>query len=478
MTSTADGSPGETASGLVGEIETTGIAPIPDARRTMTSGKLFNVWVMSSASALTPLIGALLIQYGLAYMIGAIVVTWALFAIPTGILSETGRELPLTIMVVARRTFGWIGSGGFSVIFTIINIGFFGLNCATGAGILSSLTHTGIGLWYWIVGGIDIVLVVFGMKWLEYFYRYTAALLIACYAALTVYLFTHFTIHAPHQTSPMQWGAAISLVASFSIVGWAYDMSTVSRFAVPRGSERRRAPYFWLPSIGIMLPVLLMGVLGMYSQKATGTWNIASAGHISGWGAAAAVGVTLAIMHTNAMNLYPATFDILVIAKTANLPEHRWEQPVVTVVFGVLGTVLAEAGILQHVQTFLDDIGDFIAPFAFVFIADWLWGLRNRDDVDSYFERPHGRRAGISGSAIPATVATVLGFVVSYWGHDVVGDTFVNDIPMLLVGGLVAFVLYVGYLAVRPGPPALDGAGPMPRAGLHAGSDDEPGRST
>ena len=97
-------------SGVTGEIETTGIDPIPLAQRTMTSGKLFNVWVMSSASALTPLVGLLLEPYGLAYMIGAIVLTWVLFAIPTGILSEMGRELPLTIMVVARRTFGWIGS--------------------------------------------------------------------------------------------------------------------------------------------------------------------------------------------------------------------------------------------------------------------------------------------------------------------------------------------------------------------------------
>jgi purine-cytosine permease-like protein len=56
---------------------------------------------------------------------------------------------------------------------------------------------------------------------------------------------------------------------------------------------------------------------------------------------------------------------------------------------GIAGEI-ETTGILQHVQTFLDDIGDLIAPFAFVLLADWLWGLRDRDDVDSCFRRPRG----------------------------------------------------------------------------------------
>jgi pimeloyl-ACP methyl ester carboxylesterase len=93
----------------------------------------------------------------------------------------------------------------------------FGLNTATGALILAALAHTSAGPWYWIVAGIDIILVLFGFKWLEYFYRYTAAILVVCYIALAVYLFTHFTLHVPRQTGPVQWGVAISTVAGFSL---------------------------------------------------------------------------------------------------------------------------------------------------------------------------------------------------------------------------------------------------------------------
>jgi purine-cytosine permease-like protein len=48
-----------------GEVETVGVLPVPDQQRRTTSGKLTIVWAMTSASATTPLIGALLYPYGL-----------------------------------------------------------------------------------------------------------------------------------------------------------------------------------------------------------------------------------------------------------------------------------------------------------------------------------------------------------------------------------------------------------------------------
>jgi hypothetical protein len=41
-----------------GEIETVGVAPVPDKQRVQTPRQMFVVWLMASASATTPLIGA------------------------------------------------------------------------------------------------------------------------------------------------------------------------------------------------------------------------------------------------------------------------------------------------------------------------------------------------------------------------------------------------------------------------------------
>lgn len=420
-----------------GEVETVGVDAIPDEQRTNTPGKQTLVWAMTSASATTPLIGALLYPYGLWLMIAAIVITWAIFMIPVGFFSEMGRRLPLTALVVARRNFGWSAAFFLSALFTFVNMAWFGLNTATGAEVLAALTHTSDSMWYWIVGGIDIIIVLFGFKWLEYFYRYTAAILVVCYLALVVYLFAHYNVHVPGKTEPMQWGTAISTIGGFSIVAWMYKVTTLSRFAQPM--SKRRNGFMMVPGLGIMIPVLLMGVMGIFSQEATGNWNIALLGaHISGWGAIAAIGAALGVLHTNGMNLYPSTVDLLVTVNTAR-KSRKWDQPVATIALGILGTALAQAGILSHAQTFISDVGDVLGPFAFVMLVDWLWGLKDRENVDSYFERP---RSWISDWHVAPIVCFLIGFVVAFWGHDFFGTSFVNDVPMIAVSSFLSAILY------------------------------------
>jgi purine-cytosine permease-like protein len=418
------------------DIETVGVAPVPEDQRTMTSGRLFIVWLMASASATTPLIGSLLFHYGLGYLIGAILVAFLIGVIPAGLFSEMGRQVPLTALVVARKSFGWDGSLLFSALFTVVNLGWFGLNTEIGASILASITHSSTYLWDIVVGGFEVVLVLYGMKWLERFYRYTSV----SYIALTIYLVTHFTLHYPKQTVPMNWGTALSIVLTFSLLAWTYKLSTTSRFAVPSAKTGgTRASYFLLPSIGIMLAVLVMGVLGAFSQQATGNWNIALLGaHISGWGFVAAMGAALAVLHTNAMNLYPSTVDLLVVLNNVHKP-MRWEQPIATVILGVGGTALAIAGILSHVSTLLSDAGDIVIPFTFVMLVDWIYVQKRRTAAEAFFHPPRTLADRIVPSA---TVAVIVGFVVGYWGEHFLPGFFYNTLPLPVVGGVVAAALY------------------------------------
>ncbi|HBQ95993.1 MAG TPA: thiamine permease, partial [Sulfobacillus sp.] len=91
-----------TSSGILGEVETVGVQPVPDDQRTMSPGKMTIVWLMASASATTPLIGALLFHFGVTDMILAIILSWLIGLIPSGLFSEMGREVPLTALIVAR----------------------------------------------------------------------------------------------------------------------------------------------------------------------------------------------------------------------------------------------------------------------------------------------------------------------------------------------------------------------------------------
>ena len=153
--------------GLKGELETVGVAPVPDEQRRITPFRLFVLWAMASASALTPIIGFQLYTFGLGWMIAAIVAAWLLAFVPAGLFSEMGREVPLTALIVARRTYGYAGAALFSLLFTVVNAGFFGLNTAVGGQLLGALAHSSTTLWTWVIGIAQTVLVLFGMRWLE-----------------------------------------------------------------------------------------------------------------------------------------------------------------------------------------------------------------------------------------------------------------------------------------------------------------------
>ncbi len=429
----------EHSSGILGEIETVGIGPVPHDQRTMSSGKMLVVWLMASASATTPLIGALLFHFGATDMILAIVLSWLIGLVPAGLFSEMGREVPLTGLIVARKTYGTAGAFLFSVLFTFVNMGWFGLNTAVAGEVLNAITHMSGSLWFWIIGAVQAILVLFGMKWLEYFYRYTSVLLLICYGVLAYYLFSHYHVALPGAAAPMAWGTAITTIVTFSILAWTYKTSTVSRFAVPSGSGRGKTGFFLAPSVGIMLAVLVMGIVGMYSQQATGNWNVALLGpHIPVWGFIAAVGVALAIIHTNAMNLYPSTVDLLVALNTFRRPT-RWEQPIATLVLGFLSTVLAILGILNHVQGFLDAIGDVIIPFTFVMVVDWVWVQRRRTPASAFFEAPTTPQGWWNW---PALIAFLIGLGLSIWGGGWFPGLFATVLPLPVVTGLVSAVIY------------------------------------
>jgi len=74
-------------------------------------------------------------------------------------------------------------------------------------------------------------------------------------------------------------GPALTTILSLSILAWTYKLSTVTRFAMPKGPEERTTPsYFLAASVGIMLAVLILGVIGMLSQEGTHNWNVALLG--------------------------------------------------------------------------------------------------------------------------------------------------------------------------------------------------------
>ncbi|MEM0139964.1 MAG: cytosine permease [Ferroplasma sp.] len=442
-------------------LEVIGVNPIPNGERTMSSRKIFIFWSMASASALTPIVGLELYNMGLANEIIAIFIALLIGLIPAGLVAEMGRQFPVTALVVARKTYGYMTSGAYSLIFTFLNLGFFGLNDTVGAEIISSLTHSNIILWYVIMGAIQIILVLYGAKWLEYFFRYSAPVLLLSYAVLTYFLLTSYKINLAalaNPIGPFYWGTTIDFLLGFSILAWSYKISTQTRFGIPFKNARspiQRLGYFISSPFGIMLPVFLMGIIGLIGnsiEPGTG-WNIAILpfAHLHGLLGVvvfiAALGVSLAIIHTNAMNLYPATADLLASIQPAfkKKSAEKLAQPIGTVALGVGGIILAIAGILAHIEDFIDLLADIIFPFTFILIFDWFMNLRYTTKLSDYYKIPKSVYNNLRLDAlVPAIIGTLIG-MLGIGPYDYIFHYFPQAIFGSLIGlGIFVAIFYAG----------------------------------
>ncbi len=83
-----------------------------------------------------------------------------------GLFLKLRWEVPLTALGVARKSYGTAAAFLFSVLFTFVNRGWFGLNAAGAGETLSAITHKSSELGFGIIGVIQVILVLFGMKWL------------------------------------------------------------------------------------------------------------------------------------------------------------------------------------------------------------------------------------------------------------------------------------------------------------------------
>ena len=430
-------------------FETLGIAPVPDSERNMRARSLFVIWGLASASATTPVIGLVLRGMGLSNFFWVNILALLIGLLPSMLLAHMGRQVPIISMVMARRTYGIAGATLLSVLYTVVGAGWFGLNTDVGGQILGTIFPGHGMMWYVILGVIQIGLVFFGMEVLEKFYNYTALVFLLCYAVLAYYLFVRYPFVMPRQVGVVEWGKDVDLILSFSLLAWAYIFPTVTRFCPPPTPEEtraRRAIFMLAPSLGVMAAVLAMGALGLIALRMTGDWNIALLGRsLPVWGEISAIGVILAIAHTNAMNLYPAVTTLLAV-NTAGKSANRMLQPALVIILGIFSTVLAVLGILGFIQGFLSVLGSLLFPFTFILVVDWFHGRYYADPVSLFYRRATRFTEWFSWPAPWAIAMLVVGVILGE-SERLMPKVLVHFVPWQVCSALLVTAIY--YLGLR-----------------------------
>ncbi|MEJ7647754.1 MAG: cytosine permease [Nakamurella sp.] len=359
-----------------------------------------------------------------AFTLGAVILE--IVSILIGLI---GAKEGLQTSLLARWTgFGYGGSSVVGIAIGISLIGWFGIQSGVSAEGLVSLIGV-LPIWGWsLVFGLIVTLIVMGgfgsMKWVAYITVPAFLVLVAWSMAqeLSGHNFGDLVRSAP-AGEPMSLLTGTTLVAGGFIVG-AVITADMTRF------NRNGADVVKQTVVGFTIGEYLIGMSGVLLAHAVQSDNIITIVTSSvGW-----VGTLVIILGTvkiNDWNLYSSSLGAVnFLGVILKRPVNRG---VLTLIIGVIGSVLAAAGILSKFTDFLILLGVAFPPIVGIIVAEYFVVKLWRPELD------RTREAGTLPETSPTWVpATLVIWVVSA----VVGKFVAWGLPSIN-SLVVAFVLYV-----------------------------------
>ncbi|NNG37585.1 purine-cytosine permease family protein [Nakamurella aerolata] len=359
-----------------------------------------------------------------AFTLGAIILE--LVSILVGII---GAKEGLQTSLLARWTgFGYGGSSVVGVAISISLIGWFGIQSGVSAEGLLSLIGV-LPLWAWsLVFGLAVTLVVMGgfgsMKWVAYI-TVPAFLILVGWSVgkeLTGHNLGDLVRSAPA-------GPQISLLTGTTLVAGGFIVGAVITADMTR-FNRSSADVVKQTVVGFTIGEYLIGMSGVLLAHAVRSDNIITIVTSSvGW-----VGTLVIILGTlkiNDWNLYSASLGTVNFLGV--VLRRRVNRGLLTLIIGVIGSVLAAAGILDKFMDFLIILGVAFPPIVGIMVAEYFVVKLWRGQLDS--TRADGTLPASSPTWVPVTLliwlaAALIGHFV-HWGLPSINSL------------VVAFVLYV-----------------------------------
>ena len=303
-------------------------------------------------------------QAFLALTLGAVILE--VVAVFTGI---AGQREGLSTSVLTRWTgFGRYGSSVLGLAITISLMGWFGVQNAVFAQGLQSLLPHAMPLWSWeVLTGLAVTgIVIWGflsMTW-------TAYIAVPAFVGLCFYSIGKALgkeslgslVASAHPGPALGIGAGATLVAGGFIVG-AVINPDMCRF------NRSAWDVVVNTILGITLGEYTIGLIGVLLAHYAKTENVIGIVTTT----SGAVGVLVLIAATtkiNDWNLYSGSLGLANFIDTAF--SKRIHRALLTLIVGIIGTVLSALGILGHFEGFLTILGVAFPPVASIIVIDYF----------------------------------------------------------------------------------------------------------
>jgi NCS1 family nucleobase:cation symporter-1 len=452
------------------EIEVRSIDYVPEDERHGRVRDQFTLWFSATLTILGILLGAIAVEIVGNFFWG--VLAWAIGTVLglllVGFHAVQGPRLGVPQMIQSRAQFGFYGALFVLVASVVLDFGYLAAQMVVQAQSLNVMVKgVSVPVWIVIVAVPVALLALYGYDWVHRWQRWMFLILVATFVVIVIQTAIYGSNHHfPHSMTGFHLASfplfmTVVALAATNMLSWAPYVSDYSRY-LPK--TVRAAGPFWAVMLGNAVPTILLGILGGYIgsllpiagsnvpvavQAICGSWVLPI--------------MAISLIGSDVLNVYTGMLAVATIASCFRDVRDKISTRVVgcglLLVAGVIAALFGYTSFVPKVEEFLAVLLFVFIPWSAINLADFYLVRHGNYDVPSFFT-PTGQYPGfIWRGLIPyiiAVAAEVPFISQQFYTGPLVSSLGGVDISWI-VGGVVAFVLYMVAVRIAPAAPAGDG---------------------
>lgn len=347
----------------------------------------------------------------------AIFIGSAIFGVVTVGLGYAGMKEGMSGSLLARWCgFGRIGSVLIGLVIAVSLIGWFGVQNAVFAKALNFAMADKLGFgWSAALSGIALTLLVaFGFRALRFTAKIAVPMFVIVVGYISIMTLSGHNIAELIASAPK--GEAISISAGATMVVGGCIVASLITPDMTRYSQKGKH-VFWMTMLSIIVGEFMVNGLAIIIARALNTADVVTIMSQAA-GGIGLIAVIFSTLRVNDINLYSSSLGIANAIEGVTGKKLRYVS--ITLVIGLIGTLLSVAGILDRFIDFLTLLGVLFPPIIGVMLVDYYILRTHKTLLET--SRAEGQLPDSAQTPLigwPAIIASTVGAIIGLafeWG--------------------------------------------------------------
>ncbi|RJL46334.1 cytosine permease [Pectobacterium carotovorum] len=347
----------------------------------------------------------------------AIFIGSAIFGVVTVGLGYAGMKEGMSGSLLARWCgFGRIGSVLIGLVIAVSLIGWFGVQNAVFAKALNFAMADKLGFgWSAALSGIALTLLVaFGFRALRFTAKIAVPMFVIVVGYISIMTLSGHNIAELIASAPN--GEAISISAGATMVVGGCIVASLITPDMTRYSQKGKH-VFWMTMLSIIVGEFMVNGLAIIIARALNTADVVTIMSQAA-GGIGLIAVIFSTLRVNDINLYSSSLGIANAIEGVTGKKLRYVS--ITLVIGLIGTLLSVAGILERFIDFLTLLGVLFPPIIGVMLVDYYILRTHKTLLET--SRAEGQLPDSAQTPLigwPAIIASTVGAIIGLafeWG--------------------------------------------------------------